>query len=83
MSGADPVTEQRTRLGEQFAALIKTRLDDLGMTQADLAREMGVTPKHINQMLSGKATGSPGMLDYAAHVLGFRWHVTALVEGER
>lgn len=65
------------RLGPQFAAIIIDRLDALGWTQADLAREMGVTPKHINQMLTGKATGSPGMLDFAAFTLGFEWTVTA------
>lgn len=45
------------RLGPQFAAIIAKRLEVLDWTQADLAREMGVTPKHINQMLTGKATG--------------------------
>lgn len=66
-----------SRLGPQFAAIITERLEALGWTQADLAREMGVTPKHINQMLTGKATGSPGMLDFAAFTLGFEWTVTA------
>lgn len=65
------------KLGAQFATVINAKLVELGMSQADLAREMGVTPKHINQMLTGKATGSPGMLDYCAHVLGFEWSVTA------
>lgn len=69
------------RLGEQFAVVIKARLDELGMSQADLAREMGVTPKHINQMLTGKATGSPGMLDFVAYTLGFEWQVTAVDNG--
>lgn len=65
------------KLGSQFAKVIAAKLIERGMSQADLAREMGVTPKHINQMLTGKATGSPGMLDYAAHTLGFEWSVTA------
>lgn len=70
------------RLGNQFATIIAAKLIERGMTQADLAREMGVSAKHINQMLTGKATGSPGMLDYAAHTLGFRWAVTANDHGE-
>ena len=64
------------KLGLQFANVINDRLVELGWSQADLAREMGVTPKHINQMLTGKATGSPGMLDYAAFVLDFEWSIT-------
>ena len=71
------------RLGPQFAAVIIERLEELGWTQADLAREMGVTPKHINQMLNGKATGSPGMLDFVAHTLGFEWQVTAVENGSK
>lgn len=69
------------RLGPQFAAIIEKQLEVKGWSQADLAREMGVTPKHINQMLTGKATGSPGMLDFAAFTLGFEWQVTALENG--
>jgi len=69
-----------SRLGDQFATVIKARLDELGWSQADLAREMGVTPKHINQMLNGKATGSPGMLDFVAFTLGFEWVVTGEVQ---
>lgn len=65
------------RLGPQFAAIIEKQLKVKGWTQADLAREMGVTPKHINQMLTGKATGSPGMLDFVAFTLGFEWVVSA------
>jgi len=68
-----------SRLGPQFAAIITERLDAIGWSQADLAREMGVTQKHINQMLNGKATGSPGMLDFVAFTLGFEWVVTAEV----
>jgi transcriptional regulator with XRE-family HTH domain len=65
------------RLGPQFADIITKQLEAKGWSQADLAREMGVTPKHINQMLTGKATGSPGMLDFAAFTLGFEWSVMA------
>lgn len=69
------------RLGPQFAAIIEKQPEVKGWSQADLAREMGVTPKHVNQMLTGKATGSPGMLDFAAFTLGFEWQVTAVDGG--
>lgn len=63
------------RLGAQIAAAIAAHLAASGMSQADLAREMGVSPKHVNQILTGKATGSPGLLDFAAFALGCEWHV--------
>lgn len=67
--------EDAVKLGEQFAAELSNALTDAGWTQADLAREMGLTTKHVNHMVNGKS-GALGMYDYAAHTLGYRWTVT-------
>lgn len=64
------------RLGEQTAQAIAARMVEIGWTQADLAREMGLTTKHVNQIMTGKATGSPRLLDLIAWGMGCRWQVT-------
>lgn len=43
--------------------------------QTDLAKAMGVTPKHVNQMLKHEA-GTFDIFDVAAAALGKRWVVT-------
>lgn len=73
---AEPTGEKAlVRLGEQTAAAIAARLIELEWTQADLAREMGLTAKHVNQIMTGKATGSPRLLDLIAWGMGCRWQV--------
>lgn len=63
------------KLRDQLCIQLLEALALEGMTQADLAREMGITTKHINHLVNGKS-GSFGMFDYAAHVLGRSWTVT-------
>jgi len=41
---------------------VRRRLRELGATQEDLAWGIGVTPKHVSEVLAGKATGSPQLL---------------------
>ena len=60
----------------RMAVALREHLDTIGMTQAELARRAGVTPKHINAVLQGRAVGKMAMLDYWAFVLGMEWHVT-------
>lgn len=62
-------------LSTQLAEAITHMLDATGTTQADLARTMGLSAKHINQMVQGKS-GALGMYDYAAFTLGCKWVVT-------
>lgn len=64
------------RLNEQSLEQLRSRLDELGMSQAELARASGLTPKHINQIWQGKAFGSPAMLDFIAFALGCEWELT-------
>lgn len=62
------------RLGDQLAAQLVDALAMKGWTQADLARETGLTPKHINHMTQGKS-GSLAAYDFAAFALGCEWTV--------
>lgn len=66
------------RLSDQTATAIAARLVELGWSQADLARELGLTQKHVSQIMTGKATGSPRLLDLIAWGLGCRWRVELL-----
>lgn len=50
-------------------------LEAQGVTQAELARNMGVSAKHVNQMVGGKA-GALGMFDFAAFTLGCQWELS-------
>ena len=63
------------RLSEQLGAQLLAALDAREWTQADLARAMGVSAKHVNQMVSGKS-GAWAMYDYAAFTIGGIWTVT-------
>ena len=38
---------------------LEEKLDELGMTQAELARRAGLSPKHINQLIAGEVSLSP------------------------
>lgn len=51
-------------------AAIRAELRADGATQADLARHMGLSEKHVSQVLSGKATGSMRMLEEMAAAVG-------------
>jgi transcriptional regulator with XRE-family HTH domain len=59
-------------MAEQFRVALKTS----GVSQAVFARRVGVSTKHLNQVILGKATARMAALDYWAFVLGFRWSVT-------
>jgi len=58
----------------KMAALLLEYMNDQDITQAELARRIGRTPKHVNQVVHGKA--GTGELDYWAFVLGLRFDVT-------
>jgi DNA-binding transcriptional regulator YiaG len=69
-------------VAEQMARQIADALDADGITQAEFARRCGVTTKHLNQVLRGKATARYAQLDYWAFVLGRTWTVTLHKEDE-
>lgn len=60
---------------DQQRDLIRAAIDDLGLTQAEFARRIGRTEKHVSQVLNGKA--GTAEFDYWALVLGFRFVVEA------
>jgi len=57
----------------QMAALLLAHMKANDVTQAELARRVGRSAKHINQVFQGKAGSAE--LDYWAFVLGLEWHV--------
>lgn len=59
----------------QMALSVKAELERRGMTQAEFARLVGQTEKHVCQVLGGKAVGKMATLDYWAFTLGCRWSV--------
>jgi transcriptional regulator with XRE-family HTH domain len=72
------------KLSQQLAEALADALDAEHISQADLARDMGLSAKHVNHMVNGKS-GALGMYDFAAHTLSRRWVVTleyAPQEGE-
>jgi transcriptional regulator with XRE-family HTH domain len=59
---------------EQMVGLIVARMELLGITQAEFARRLGRSPKHVNQVIRGRAGSME--LDYWAFVLGARFEIT-------
>jgi addiction module HigA family antidote len=45
-------------------------IEALGMTQVDLAMRLGVTPKHVNQLMSGKAPITSETALHLEHITG-------------
>ena len=56
-------------LGEVFRLNVRKRMGQLDFTQSDLARQMGVTPSSVNQMLSGHREPGLGTLQSFAKAL--------------
>ena len=63
------------RTDEKMAALIAEALAEDGLTQAEFARRVGVSEKHMSQVLTGKTVGRNAALDYWAFALGRRFVV--------
>ncbi len=55
------------------ARLLREHMTANGITQAQLARLIGRTEKHVSQVFNGKA--GTGELDYWAFVLGLQFYV--------
>jgi transcriptional regulator with XRE-family HTH domain len=58
-----------------MAGLLAEAIEADGLTQAEFARRVGASPKHVNLVLNGKAHAYQATLDYWAFVLGRRWHI--------
>ena len=53
-------------------AEVRARLKARHVTQASLAAYLGITPKHVNQVLRGHVTGSPDLLARMAEAVGLQ-----------
>lgn len=69
-----PGSAKNTMTFTQQTKLLRERMEADGVSQADLARMVGRTAKHINQVLNGKAGTTE--LDYWAWCLGLEYHVS-------
>jgi transcriptional regulator with XRE-family HTH domain len=56
-----------------MGALIGEALDERGISQAEFCRLAGVSTKHLNEVLRGKAVTPLSTLDYWAWLLGCRF----------
>lgn len=65
-----------------MAQLIAEAIEADGLTQAEFARRVGASQKHVSQVLTGKAHAYQATLDYWAFVLGRRWSVDLVMTGE-
>ncbi len=46
---------------QEFHSEVKKKLIDLGMTQADLAKKLGIKPPYLNDILKGNRNGEKYM----------------------
>jgi transcriptional regulator with XRE-family HTH domain len=53
-------------------AEVRARLAARRYTQASLAAHLGITPKHLNQILTGRVNGSPALLARVAEAVGLQ-----------
>jgi transcriptional regulator with XRE-family HTH domain len=60
-------------------AEVRARLQARHVTQVSLAAHLGITPKHINQILAGKVVGSPDLLARMAEAVGMQ--ITVVTTG--
>lgn len=63
--------------------LIRDALAEDGISQAEFARRVGVSAKHLNAVVNGKGVARSGQLDYWAFILGREWHISLEHRKER
>lgn len=63
-------------VAERMGRLLAEEVERRGMTQAEFARRVGASAKHVNKVFNGSSTAYMATLDYWAFVLGCRWNVT-------
>lgn len=59
-------------------AAVRRALRDKGISQAQLARDLGLSPKHVNQMLTGAMDGRLPLWVGMAHRLEMTWQLTPI-----
>lgn len=68
---------------DRLRQLIRDELEVQGVKQVHVARTLGLTEKHMSQVLNGKAGLSPALADAILSVLGRRFVVTTRAVGSR
>jgi gp16 family phage-associated protein len=63
---------ESTRINKNRAARAKVALARLGVSQADLARALGVNPRIVNEVLRGRLVGLRGDTHKVAVALGLK-----------
>jgi transcriptional regulator with XRE-family HTH domain len=66
------VTETDAPWLRHLRAEVRARLKARHVTQASLAAHLGISSKHLNQILIGKVTGSPDLLARLAEAMGMQ-----------
>lgn len=56
-------------------AAVRAALKDVGLTQVQVARDLGISEKHLSQMLTGKADGSLRLWVEMVGLLGMTWQL--------
>jgi hypothetical protein len=69
------VVSEPVRAGEQMIDHVRGELKRVGRTQADLARALHWTPKHVNQLLLGKQQGTIAQWQMILDELGLVFRV--------
>lgn len=59
-----------------MGALVGEALAEDGLAQAEFARRVAVSAKHLNQVIKGRAVATNAQLDYWAFALGRRWVIS-------
>lgn len=72
---------------DSLRAQVRTALDEAGISQAEAARRIGLSTKHMSQMLTGKATLTLGWAEKILALCGQRLEIRAVsaipTEGEQ
>jgi transcriptional regulator with XRE-family HTH domain len=64
------VTEADAPWLRHLRAEVRARLEARHATQASLAEHLGISAKHLNQILGGHVNGSPALLARIAEAVG-------------
>lgn len=67
-------------LEEAVGAAVRRALRKDGLSQAEFARRVGMSEKHVSLVLQGKAGATLETLDDWAEALGRRWFVSMLTD---
>lgn len=65
-----------------MARMLAEVIEREGLSQAEFARRVGASQKHVSQVLTGKAHAYQATLDYWAFVLGCEWRIDLVARSD-